>query len=174
MVDSTKGDGVVRNIQYAIWRDDKSPSAGYSRELVSINLKPEYYDKMNEKPRYNKDCSTFLEFFEKHAKERPNAPYLGTRERLADDDKGKPVFGEYKWKSWSEIEKEAQNIARGIEEMKLTKEVFGDDKKWKFIGIWAKNRYEWLTTHIANMYFNNTTIGFFDSMGNGTVDYILE
>lgn len=45
---------------------------------------------------------------------------------------------------------------------------------WNFVGIWSKNREEWLTTHIANMYFNYTTIGFFDSMGNDTVDYILK
>ena len=39
--------------------------------------------------------------------------------------------------------------------------------------MWAKNRWEWLATHIANMYFTVTTIGFFDSMGAGSVDYIL-
>jgi len=39
--------------------------------------------------------------------------------------------------------------------------------------VWAKNRWEWLATHIANMYFTVTTIGFFDSMGAGSVDYIL-
>ncbi len=43
----------------------------------------------------------------------------------------------------------------------------------KFVGIWSKNRYEWLATHIANMYYNNTTIGFFDSMGLQSVDYII-
>ena len=41
------------------------------------------------------------------------------------------------------------------------------------MGIWAKNRWEWLATHIANMYYNMTTIGFFDSMGNSAVDFIL-
>jgi len=49
----------------------------------------------------------------------------------------------------------------------------GDGRTWNFIGIWSKNRSEWLITHIANMYFNYTTIGFFDSMGVQTVDYIL-
>lgn len=49
----------------------------------------------------------------------------------------------------------------------------GDDKKWQFVGIWAKNRWEWLATHIANMYDSMTTIGFFDSMGESAVDFIL-
>jgi len=58
-------------------------------------------------------------------------------------------------------------------EMNLCPDVTGDDRQWRFLGIWAKNRWEWLVTHIANMYFTNTTIGFFDSMGVETVDYIL-
>lgn len=29
-------------------------------------------------------------------------------------------------------------------------------------------------THIANMYFSHTTIGFFDSMGVSAVDFILK
>lgn len=41
------------------------------------------------------------------------------------------------------------------------------------MGIWAKNRQEWLTTHLANMYFAFTTIGFFDSMGPESVDFIM-
>ena len=43
-----------------------------------------------------------------------------------------------------------------------------------FVGIWAKNRWEWLATHIANMYYTVTTIGFFDSMSADSVDYILK
>jgi len=57
--------------------------------------------------------------------------------------------------------------------LNLVTETQGEGKHWKFVGIWCKNRPEWLMTHIANMYFNNTTIGFFDSMGAQAVDYIL-
>jgi long-subunit acyl-CoA synthetase (AMP-forming) len=60
-----------------------------------------------------------------------------------------------------------------MKSLNLAPQIEGDGKQWKFVGIWSKNRYEWLTTHIANMYFNHTTIGFFDSMGAVTVDYIL-
>lgn len=56
----------------------------------------------------------------------------------------------------------------------LANETVGDGQRWKFIGIWSKNRWEWLVTHIANMYFKHTSIGFFDSMGFQAVDYILQ
>lgn len=58
--------------------------------------------------------------------------------------------------------------------MQLANTTSGDDRTWEFIGIWAKNRWEWSATHIANMYMTYTTVGFFDSMGFQAVDYILE
>lgn len=68
----------------------------------------------------------------------------------------------------------AQEFAQGSRKLDLAPEVEGEGRKWRFIGIWSRNRWEWLTTHFANMYFNHTTIGFFDSMGPETTDYILE
>jgi len=38
--------------------------------------------------------------------------------------------------------------------LKLVTETEGDGRKWKFVGIWSLNRWEWLATYIANMYFN--------------------
>jgi long-chain acyl-CoA synthetase len=61
-----------------------------------------------------------------------------------------------------------------MSKLNLVTETEGDGKKWRFVGLWSKNRYEWLATHIANMYYNQTTIGFFDSMGAQSVDYILK
>jgi hypothetical protein len=52
-----------------------------------------------------------------------------------------------------------------MQRMNLVTETEGDGQKWKFVGLWSKNRCEWLLCHIANMYYNQTTIGFFDSMG---------
>jgi hypothetical protein len=68
--------------------------------------------------------------------------------------------------SFGEVKDIVENLARGMDKLKLVTETEGDGKRWQFVGIWSKNRWEWLATHIANMYYNNTTIGFFDSMGN--------
>ena len=160
MVEST-GDGVARNIIYANWRTDKPAQPGYSRELVGVKVDPKYYDNLEGQPIYNRQCKTFLEYFELHAKERANDPYLGSRVKLNAKE-----FGEYQWLSFGEVEEIVQNLARGMDKLKLVTETEGDGKKWQFVGIWTKNRWEWLATHIANMYYNNTTIGFFDSMGN--------
>ena len=59
-----------------------------------------------------------------------------------------------------------------MKKLNLVTKSEGDGKSWSFVGIWSKNRPEWLTTHIANMYYSHTSIGFFDAMGPEQVDYI--
>ena len=74
--------------------------------------------------------------------------------------------------TYKDVETVVTSLARGMHAMKLANEVNGDGRLWNFVGVWAKNRWEWLATHIANMYFSYTTIGFFDSMGPSSVDFI--
>lgn len=119
-------------------------------------------------------CDTMLKLFKQHSKNSPNRPFLGTREELGKDEKGKPLFGEYTYKSFKEVDVNAQAIARSVSHMNLSNTCEGDGKTYEFVGIWCKNRREWLETHLGNMYMNRTTIGFFDSMGPPAVDYIIK
>ena len=34
----------------------------------------------------------------------------------------------------------------------------GEGKMWRFVGIWSKNRAEWLMTALASMYVNTATV----------------
>ena len=125
-------------------------------------------------PSFDDKCSTILDYFEKRTIDYPNENFLGTRTKLSNDSLGMPIFGEYTWKTNKEVETTVKCLTLAIEHRKLANQTEGDDKSWSFIGIWSKNRREWLETYIANMYFNRTTIGFFDSMGVSAVDFILE
>jgi len=60
-----------------------------------------------------------------------------------------------------------------VRHLDLAPEIEGEGRQWRFIGIWAKNRQEWVTTLIGNMYYNVTTVGFFDAMSPTQVDFIL-
>ena len=115
MVESTnQGDGQVRNVIYAKWREDKPAEPGYSRELVSVDLDPKYYDDIDSQPTCIPSCLTYLDHFERHIKERGNARFLGQRPKLEDN-----TFGPYEWKTFKEVEQIAQNVARGIKILKL-------------------------------------------------------
>jgi long-subunit acyl-CoA synthetase (AMP-forming) len=104
-----------------------------------------------------------LDFFEMHCRERPEADFLGTRTKSLVD--GKLTYGEYEWMSFAKTQEVTQSLARGLHHMGLANDCEGDGKSWKFVGIWARNRWEWMATYMANMHFNYTSVGFFDSMG---------
>jgi len=40
------------------------------------------------------------------------------------------------------------------------------------LGIWAKNREEWITSLIGTMMVSTTVVGFYDAMGPPAVDFI--
>lgn len=44
----------------------------------------------------------------------------------------------------------------------------------RFMGIWSKNRAEWMTTLLACMRVDTTVVGFFDAMGAEAVDFIIK
>ena len=67
-VSSSNGDGIIRNVKYAKWREDKPADANYSPELVNLTLDPKYYDNMNAIPPYKEGMLTFLDYFEDHVK----------------------------------------------------------------------------------------------------------
>ena len=57
--------------------------------------------------------------------------------------------------------------------LNLCPETTGEDKQWKFLGIWLKNRWEWSASLIAAMHYSITAVGFYDAMSAEQVDFIL-
>jgi long-subunit acyl-CoA synthetase (AMP-forming) len=116
---------------------------------------------------------TLLNIFKRNVTTLANRPFLGTREQLPAGADGKVQFGDYTWQTWGEIDAKAQKLAKGFMVLDLCPEVRAEDKDWRFVGIWAKNRWEWTTTLLAAMHYKITTVGFYDAMSNEQVDFIL-
>jgi long-chain acyl-CoA synthetase len=56
----------------------------------------------------------------------------------------------------------------------LAPAIDGDGMQRRFMGIWSKNRAEWMTTLLACMRVDTTVVGFFDAMGAEAVDFIIK
>ena len=105
-----------------------------------------------------------LAMFERNVEELPAEPFLGTRPMLeAKDARGKPTYGPYTWKSFAEVNRTAKAFAKGMMLKNLCPQIEGEGKLWRFIGIWAKNRWEWTNTLLACMHYKITTVGFYDA-----------
>ena len=57
--------------------------------------------------------------------------------------------------------------------LNLCPEISGEEKMWRFLGIWMKNRWEWTASLLACMHFKITAVGFYDAMSAEQVDFIL-
>jgi len=71
----------------------------------------------------------------------PHHDLLGTR-----------VGDAYEWNTWREVIAMAEDLSHGIMALKLAPEVEAEDRKWRFMGIQAKNRKEWAITNVAGMF----------------------
>ena len=62
MVESTQGegDGVNRPTKYANFRTDQEPIPGYSAELISKLVDPDFYDNLDDQPKPREGIETLL------------------------------------------------------------------------------------------------------------------
>lgn len=74
------------------------------------------------------------------------------------------MYGDYEWKTYAETEVIVKNLAKGMMTLSLCPAVRGEDRDWHFLGIWAKNCWEWTASLLACMYYSVTTVGFYDAM----------
>ena len=49
----------------------------------------------------------------------------------------------------------------------------GEGQDFKFMGIYAKNREEWVIADIGNMKNSVTTVAFYDTLGPAAVEFVI-
>ena len=74
--------------------------------------------------------------------------------------------------TYAEIFQMAENLGSYLVENKLYYEE--PKEKMKFIGIYSKNRWEWLVADIACILYGLTIIPLYDTLGVDNLTYCLE
>ena len=112
---------------------------------------------------------TLWKVFERSVRLFPNNNCIGTREKLSKD-----TYGKYTFKTYSEINEEVINYATGIVLYGLCPEVETKSKqKFKFYGIYSRNREEWMVSDIASHMNSISLVTFYDTLGDSTIEFIL-
>ena len=158
--------------RYGVWRTDKPADPGYSADVFHASVDPSCYDDLSSLPEFKNAPNSILECWYKTVKEKPNNRFMGTRTKNADGE-----FGAYEWQTFAQVFVAYEEIAKGCKALRLLEqiaEINEDGKEWSFMGIWAKNRWEWHTCMLSAMACQATVIGFYDSMGDSAVDYCLK
>jgi long-chain acyl-CoA synthetase len=153
----------TKQVEYAEWTGEEQP--GETRILrhpviVGKELLTEPIQGIN----------TIWTAFENSVKNHPNRNCLGTRKYISKDK-----FGDYEWKTYNQIYEEARAFCAGLIALDLIPVVstsFNGD--FRFLGIYSKNREEWLVADLAGHLNSVTCVTFYDTLGENTIEYILQ
>lgn len=112
---------------------------------------------------------TMLDVFNRSVLQYSANKFLGTRYKINDND-----YGEYQWKTFSEINEMVVNFINGIETLGLCPEIkTKENGNLKFLGIYSKNREEWIISDYACHMNSITVITLYDSLGDYSVEFII-
>ena len=106
---------------------------------------------------------------------RPNSNFLGTREYFPKEKK----YGKYIWKSWKQVYDISTLFLYGITKLKLCPEILvndellGGEKYMRFMGIYSRNREEWIVGSFGCQMDSITIVTLYDTLGFNSIEFIL-
>ncbi len=83
-------------------------------------------------------------------------------------------YGEYKWKSYDEIYALATYVARGMEKLGLAAQQEYEGSTLRLVGIYSKNREEWIITDVACWMMSVTNVPLYDTLGEESICWTFE
>ena len=99
-----------------------------------------------------------------------NINFVGYRKKIAKNTFEK----KYTWLTYEYIYNTCINFAKGVELLKLCplfhSKISGD---FKFLGIYAKNRIEWIVAYLGSHANNATVVTIYDTLGEKAMEYIF-
>ena len=101
------------------------------------------------------------------AAKKMNKNFLGHRDEKVE---GRP----YVWMSWAQAREFVDNLARGISHLKMMEDIQAEGRSWNFMGIYAKNRPEWVLTDLASATLGGVTIAFYDTLGPQAIEFVIK
>lgn len=75
--------------------------------------------------------------------------------------------------SWNDADDYVTSLARGLKALNMMPDVEADNKTWNFLGIYAKNRPEWVLCDLASTALNGTSIAFYDTLGPQAIEFVI-
>jgi long-chain acyl-CoA synthetase len=155
--------------QYARFiKGTKEP--GYSEHLVGfinlVSIVLTLQDPKKLSGAINDNVKTLVHAFKRCVKIRPEKEFLGSRD---DSKEGRP----YIWMTYKQCDDFVTNLARGFIGLGMMPEVEAEGRSWKFMGIYAKNRPEWVLTDLACSSIGGTTIAFYDTLGPQAIEFVI-
>ena len=153
--------------QYGVFTTEKKPGE------TPILRRPDTLNSLVKTNEINRN--TQVDCVEYYKNLRPNSDFLGTRQY---DSKNKK-YTKYIWKSWSQIYDLSKLFLYGItkldlcQEIKVNDESLGGEKIMRFMGIYARNREEWIVGSLGCQMDSITIVTLYDTLGINSIEFIF-
>lgn len=82
-------------------------------------------------------------------------------------------FGKYEWKTVKETYDDAEAFAKFAVQNDLCPKIKTEDGTFSCIGLYSKNREEWIITDLGSVLTGITVVTLYDTLGKESIDYIL-
>ena len=138
---------------------------------TAVYRNPDSVDGLSAKLGRWPEVQTLQDLYLRTFKENSNNKCLGTRTKLEDG-----TFGPYVFKPYYEVKAICDKVGSAIMNKDLAPmehdDLSGED--FRFVGIFAKNREEWVEVDIACVFQGITTIPIYDTLGREAMKFVFE
>jgi long-chain acyl-CoA synthetase len=155
-----------QSIEYAVLIGDKKPNETQIMRHRSINTNP-----LRSVNKFG--CQTVWDalLYNINTRKRGTSNFLGTRACLPN---GK-YADTYTWTTYQQAHDKAIAFAKAIAAMELCPQfVTNENVAMRFMGIYAKNREEWVIADLASHCNSITVVTLYDTLGLEAMQYIFE
>ena len=117
-----------------------------------------------------KNLNTLIDAFEYNLKNTPDKKFIGTRPHIKNDK----FDNYYKWKTYKEANELIHQFIFGIEKFNLCPEIKYENEKHKFLGIYSKNREEWVISYLGCQLNSIIVVTLYETLGINAIEFILK
>ena len=159
------GANLLRNVTYGTYVSQPLPNeTGILRNPNVVNTEL--------RETHHLGCKTVWESFEINLqKNRHKNNFIGYRKKLKKDELEK----KYSWISYEQANDILTNFSRGLNVLNLCPIInFEDESPFRFLGIYSRNKKEWLLSYLGAMRDSITIVTIYDTLGDKAVEFILE
>ena len=95
--------------------------------------------------------------------------FIGYRKKIKKDELEK----KYSWISYEQANEILINFSRGLNELNLCPIIkFEDESPFRFLGIYSRNKKEWLLLYLGTMRDRITIVAIYETLGDKSTEFL--
>eukprot|EP01110_Echinostelium_bisporum_P002556 TRINITY_DN1625_c3_g1_i1.p1 TRINITY_DN1625_c3_g1~~TRINITY_DN1625_c3_g1_i1.p1 ORF type:complete len:655 (+),score=276.54 TRINITY_DN1625_c3_g1_i1:38-2002(+) len=154
---------IIVGITYLLWQKKKpSQAAIVESDGEKVYRRAAYANRLVDRP--TNGVQSMHELWEKSVEQFSGNKCTGTLKKLGKGKDGEEQFGDYEWKTYKDIHTLTTQFGSGL--MKL------GPKAGDRIGIFSKNREEWIIAQQACYAHSLVIVSFYETLGKDAIRYV--